>query len=88
MPGIRGITWAAALAAMVKLAGLDAFQADDAVSAIDRIAAQSAGQTPPFVLVAGSLYLAGRILEAKGTIPACSNPPKRTAKGRNAVPCQ
>ena len=61
------------LAAITKLAGLDAIPADDVPSAIDRIVAQGQGrgqsQTPPVILIAGSLYLAGRVLEANGTIP-------------------
>ncbi len=58
------------LVRLAKIEGFDASVADDAEQVIASIAARDAGGSPPFVLIAGSLYLAGRILEANGTIPA------------------
>lgn len=55
------------LAETAKLAGLDAIPAADFESALRMIAAGSA-EAPPVVLIAGSLYLAGRALEANGTV--------------------
>jgi len=57
----------AALAETAQLAGLSAATAADVESAIARIC-ESEQATPPVVLIAGSLYLAGQVLELNGTI--------------------
>jgi dihydrofolate synthase/folylpolyglutamate synthase len=58
----------ATLAETARLAGLNAGPAIDAQTALAEIAAEHRQGTPPVVLVAGSLYLAGKVLEANGTV--------------------
>lgn len=58
----------AKLAEIAGLAGLAAQPAVDVASAIAAIMATTSGGVPPVVLIGGSLYLAGRALEANGTI--------------------
>ncbi|KRB79402.1 bifunctional folylpolyglutamate synthase/dihydrofolate synthase [Sphingomonas sp. Root710] len=57
----------ARLAEIAGLAGLRATPAADVAEAIAAIAA-TRDEAPPVVLVGGSLYLAGRVLEANGTV--------------------
>jgi len=57
-----------ALAARAKAYGIAATTAPGVQEAIATIAAQS-WPTPPRILIAGSLYLAGDVLRANGTIP-------------------
>jgi len=57
------------LSGIAKMAGFTASIAADAEQAIAAIAARPGDGKPPVVLVAGSLYLAGHVLEANGTIP-------------------
>jgi dihydrofolate synthase / folylpolyglutamate synthase len=56
------------LAASAREAGLRAEAAASVVEALDRIAADP-GEAPPRVLICGSLYLAGSVLEQNGTQP-------------------
>jgi dihydrofolate synthase/folylpolyglutamate synthase len=58
----------ATLAETARLAGFTATTAADVPAALDSIAREHAGDTPPVVLVSGSLYLAGKVLEANGTV--------------------
>ena len=58
----------ATLAETARLAGFTAGTADYVGSALAAIAQEDASGTPPVVLIAGSLYLAGKALEANGTI--------------------
>ncbi|WCT75291.1 bifunctional folylpolyglutamate synthase/dihydrofolate synthase [Sphingomonas naphthae] len=55
-----------ALIALARAHGFAGEAAADVPGALDRILA---GEVPPMVLVMGSLYLAGRVLEANGTLP-------------------
>jgi dihydrofolate synthase/folylpolyglutamate synthase len=57
-----------AIAFAARDAGLRAATADDPVAALARIG-QGADRVAPFVLVGGSLYLAGGVLDANGTPP-------------------
>jgi dihydrofolate synthase / folylpolyglutamate synthase len=57
----------ATLAETARLAGFAAAPAADFESALADIAA-SEQATPPVVLITGSLYLAGKALEANGTV--------------------
>ena len=57
----------ARLAEIAGLAGLKALPGDDLDGALAAIRAGAGGGVPPVVLIGGSLYLAGRALEANGT---------------------
>jgi dihydrofolate synthase/folylpolyglutamate synthase len=57
------------VAASAREAGLSAEAAKSFEAALDRVAALNL-ETPPRVLIAGSLYLAGAVLAANGTPPA------------------
>lgn len=57
------------LAAAARANGLTAFAAADPLAALDWIAHHADRTAPPIVLIGGSLYLAGSILAANGTIP-------------------
>lgn len=57
------------LAAAAEAAGLDAEPAGSVTEALERIA-EAYGETPPRVLICGSLYLAGSVLAQNGTLPA------------------
>jgi dihydrofolate synthase / folylpolyglutamate synthase len=59
---------AAALAEIARQAGLPAFASDDVESALD-LAGKLELQPAPRVLITGSLYLAGEVLQANGTPP-------------------
>ncbi len=59
----------AQLAAAARANGLAAFAATDPLAAIDWIAHHADRTQPPVVLIGGSLYLAGTMLAANGTIP-------------------
>ena len=52
---------------LAALAGLRASPADGVTEAVAAIAAAQ-DEVPPVVLIGGSLYLAGRVLEANGTV--------------------
>ncbi|MGQ0661938.1 bifunctional folylpolyglutamate synthase/dihydrofolate synthase [Sphingosinicella sp.] len=59
----------AELAAVARRAGLQAERADDVATALAAIAAER--ESPlPFVLIMGSLYLAGEVLRANDQVPA------------------
>ncbi len=58
---------AAELAAIAREVGLEAAPAAGVEAALDRIARDSAD--PPRVLICGSLYLAGLVLQMNGTLP-------------------
>lgn len=58
----------ARLVKAAKMAGFDASEGGDVGQAIASIARDARGDSPPMVLIAGSLYLAGRALQANGTI--------------------
>lgn len=57
------------LAAMARANGLTGLAAPDPESALDWIARHADRNQPPVVLIGGSLYLAGAMLEANGTPP-------------------
>ncbi len=57
------------LAAAARTHGLAATTAGDPIAAIDAIALSQAPGALPVVLIAGSLYLAGEVLKANGTLP-------------------
>jgi len=59
----------AQLAAAARANGLTAFAAADPVSALDWISHHADRTHPPVVLSGGSLYLAGAVLAANGTLP-------------------
>jgi dihydrofolate synthase / folylpolyglutamate synthase len=59
----------AQLAAAARASGLAAFPATDPLAAIDWISHHADRTQPPVVLIGGSLYLAGSMLAANGTIP-------------------
>jgi dihydrofolate synthase/folylpolyglutamate synthase len=59
-----------ALAAVAREAGLDALPAAGVEAALRRIAGNADPARPPIVLVMGSLYLAGALLDANGQPPA------------------
>ncbi|MCH8684190.1 bifunctional folylpolyglutamate synthase/dihydrofolate synthase [Pedomonas mirosovicensis] len=58
------------LAAMAEAIGLPGQPADSVAAALKAIANGADRQRPPVVLVCGSLYVAGRVLEESGLIPA------------------
>lgn len=60
----------AQLAAAARANGLTAFAATDPVSALEWISHHADRAHPPVVLIGGSLYLAGTVLAANGTLPA------------------
>jgi dihydrofolate synthase/folylpolyglutamate synthase len=59
----------AVLARLAEKAGMSASPADGVADALRRIAAQADPDRPPVVLIGGSLYLAGRVLVADGSVP-------------------
>jgi len=59
----------AQLAAAARANGLTAFPATDPAAALDWIAHHADRAQPPVVLIGGSLYLAGAMLAANGTLP-------------------
>ncbi|MGE0179899.1 MAG: folylpolyglutamate synthase/dihydrofolate synthase family protein [Sphingomonas sp.] len=59
-----------ALASIARLAGLQAIPSNDVQAALRAIAAEAQPDAPPFVLVIGSLYLAGEVLRANDQPPA------------------
>ncbi len=58
-----------ALAAAARGVGLSGLAAADPVAALDWIARHADPAAPPIILVGGSLYLAGTVLEANGSFP-------------------
>jgi dihydrofolate synthase / folylpolyglutamate synthase len=56
------------VAEIARSVGLSATPAEDVVSAFDALASRS-HDAPPRILIAGSLYLAGAVLEANGNLP-------------------
>jgi dihydrofolate synthase / folylpolyglutamate synthase len=58
------------LAATARDAGLNAMPADGVADALGWIARHADRDHPPIVLILGSLYLAGAVLEANGQVPA------------------
>jgi dihydrofolate synthase/folylpolyglutamate synthase len=57
------------LAEAARTAGVDAVPVADVETALDRISAETGLPMPPRILICGSLYLAGSVLEANGTPP-------------------
>jgi dihydrofolate synthase/folylpolyglutamate synthase len=68
IPGEHSARTADEVAQAARDAGLSASVCADVESALRRIASQ-AWEAPPRILIAGSLYLAGEVLAANGTIP-------------------
>jgi len=58
-----------ALAAMTEAMGLPARPADNVAEALKAIAREADPEHPPVVLICGSLYIAGQVLEESGLIP-------------------
>ena len=59
----------AELAEAARSAGIDAEPVADVETALDRISAETGLPMPPRILICGSLYLAGSVLDANGTPP-------------------
>ena len=59
----------AELAEAAKADGIDAVPVADVETALDRISAETGLPIPPRILICGSLYLAGSVLDANGTPP-------------------
>ena len=59
----------AELAAVARAAGIEAEPVADVEEALDRISAETGMPMPPRILICGSLYLAGTVLDANGTPP-------------------
>jgi dihydrofolate synthase/folylpolyglutamate synthase len=59
----------AELAAVAREAGLPAEPAESVEAALDRVAGEGDKAASPRVLICGSLYLAGRVLDLNGTPP-------------------
>ena len=57
------------LAEVARAAGIEALPAADVETALDRISAETGLSAPPRILICGSLYLAGTVLDANGTPP-------------------
>lgn len=57
------------LVATAQTLGLKAYAALDVADALQRVAETCRGGPPPLVLIAGSLYLAGAVLEESGLLP-------------------
>jgi dihydrofolate synthase/folylpolyglutamate synthase len=58
-----------ALAAVARDAGFPAMPAADVADALNWIARHADRDHPPVVLIMGSLYLAGEVLQANGELP-------------------
>jgi len=69
VPGSNAGRDPAELAALAKEAGLAAEPVESVEAAIDRIRAEINAFGPPRILICGSLYLAGAVLDANGTPP-------------------
>lgn len=69
VPGEDGAAPAAALAAAATDVGINGVVAKDTDTAIDQIADLAHPERPPFVLIAGSLYLAGSVLKRLELLP-------------------
>jgi dihydrofolate synthase / folylpolyglutamate synthase len=59
-----------AIKASAEAVGVPGLFADDVKDALKTIARTSDAARPPVVLICGSLYLAGTVLEQSGIIPA------------------
>ena len=57
------------VAAAISDAGLQGSMARDVISALEIIRSEAKPDTRPVVLIIGSLYLAGRVLEDAGLLP-------------------
>ena len=57
------------LSAIARDAGLSATSRDDVMSALDAVGKLELDPAPR-ILITGSLYLAGEVLKANGTLPA------------------
>ncbi|MDE3177459.1 MAG: bifunctional folylpolyglutamate synthase/dihydrofolate synthase, partial [Pseudomonadota bacterium] len=68
IPGEHAARPAEEVAAIARSAGLSARVAPSVAGALDGLAAQD-WPMPPRILIAGSLYLAGAVLEENGTLP-------------------
>lgn len=69
VPGSNAGRDPAELTALAKEAGLAAEPVESVEAAIDRIRAEINAFGPPRILICGSLYLAGAVLDANGTPP-------------------
>lgn len=70
IPGEEGSAPAAALAAAATDAGINGIMAKDVETALKTITADAHPDRPPFVIIAGSLYLAGSVLRALDLLPS------------------
>lgn len=69
IPGEEGSAPASALAAAATDAGINGIMAKDVQTAIRTISEQAHPERPPFVMIAGSLYLAGSVLKELELFP-------------------
>lgn len=69
IPGEKGAAAPATLAATATDIGINGVVAKDVASALDQVAEKAHPDRPPFVVIAGSLYLAGDVLKNMGLMP-------------------
>ena len=69
IPGESGAAEPSALAATATDIGLNGVMASSIEAALDRINMEADLENPPFVMIAGSLYLAGNVLRSAGILP-------------------
>ncbi len=69
IPGETGSATAAFLAGAATDLGISGVLAKDVKTALQAIAEKANPERPPFVLICGSLYLAGRVLRSAGLFP-------------------
>ena len=69
IPGEEGAMAASDLAAAASNVGLPGRMAKDVMAALKVISKSHKGEEPPVVLIGGSLYLAGHVLQQSGLIP-------------------
>lgn len=69
IPGEEGAAAPADLAAAATDMGINGVVAKDIMSALSAIAENAHPEKPPFVMITGSLYLAGQVLRQAGQLP-------------------
>jgi dihydrofolate synthase/folylpolyglutamate synthase len=69
IPGEDGAASSADLAAAATDIGINGVVAKDVSAAIKAVNEKAKVERPPFVIIAGSLYLAGRVLREAGLLP-------------------